>query len=347
MLLFSALFVMLFFLSGCDGNGYVDMPEAGYYYQEQGQNHEDYQYTYNHCNCGEYYAHEVIQPSALSINVHDSAEGELLKNFDNIHTFTYLEIETEHYATLTFWADTPIWDLTFMMLGQDYKYFYVEEILFTINALLPSEAFVLNVAFDNCPISRGGLAFIEDNGARRAMFIQENMCGGCHPRFSLVCGEDLMKRCECGWAFAHETMRRPTWPINIHDPNDGELLRDFDTIHTFTYIEWEMDWYTPLIFWTDKTVRDFSFVTLGHVPMEGYNQFYVEEILFTIDELSPTDAFVLNAAFAHYLIPRGGLMFVDENDEQRFMFIWESMRGGCFPWFGISFDDSILKERPY
>ena len=310
-LLFSMLFALLFLFAGCDSDSY--------------------------------YTHEIMEPPVLPINMHDSANGELLKTFDNIHAFTYLEFETGHYSTLTFWVDAPIWNLAFMILGRDSQYFYAEEILFTLNELLPSEAFVLNVAFDNHATPRGALAFIEENGARRVMLIQESMYDG----FLLICGEDLMVRCDCGWDFAHETMRRPTPPINIHDPNDGELLRDFDNTHTFTYIERETDWYTPLTFWADTTVRDFSFVTLSHIPMEGYNQFYVEEILFTIDELPPTDAFVLNAAFAHYLIPRGGLMFVDENDTQRFMFIWESMRGGCFPLFGISFNDNILKERPY
>jgi hypothetical protein len=64
--------------------------------------------------------------------------------------------------------------------------------------------------------------------------------------------------------------------------------------------------------------------------------FYTEEIVYTVDELFPGDALLLNVGFVHYLIPRGGLIFTDENGEQKSMLITESMRGGCFPRYGLS-----------
>ena len=99
--------------------------------------------------------------------------------------------------------------------------------------------------------------------------------------------------------------------------------------------------YDTLVIWADEPLRDFSFVSLTFNSDYGESDevrdyFYTREVLLTIDELTPTDAVVLNVFFPHYLISRGGVVFTDADGIQRRMFIAESMRGGCWPHFYLS-----------
>ena len=153
------------------------------------------------------------------------------------------------------------------------------------------------------------------------------------------------ERCACGGGYAHEAGRTPTPPINIEESPAEGFLDQFNTVHSFTHQEWDTDWYATLVFWADEPIKYFSFIALGHVFLPWQQYTYEYEKLFTIDELLPDDAFKLNVAFAHYLIPRGGLAFTDANGERRHMVISESMRGGCFPHFHIGyFVDRTLRD---
>jgi hypothetical protein len=46
---------------------------------------------------------------------------------------------------------------------------------------------------------------------------------------------------------------------------------------------------------------------------------------------------VLNVFFSHYLLPHGAIIFTDEAGKTWRMFINESMRGGCYPVYGLGF----------
>ena len=161
----------------------------------------------------------------------------------------------------------------------------------------------------------------------------------------------------CGDHYIHEPLRQPTPPLNIHEilapwqglgadfPHEeheatiAEFVRDFEHVHTVTYIQFETNWRSTIILWSDIPLRDFSFVSLdvaGHDWDEDVQLVInTREVLLTIDELLPTDAVVLNVAFAHYLLPHGAIIFTDEQGIQRRMFITESMRGGCFPAYNL------------
>jgi hypothetical protein len=147
--------------------------------------------------------------------------------------------------------------------------------------------------------------------------------------------------CHCGEHYVNEDLRQPTPPLNIREMHevDAEFLDSFETIHTFTYIQWETDLYSTIVLWPDEILHDFTFLSLGFNGDAERMQFYTREVLMTIGELPPTEAVVLNVAFVHYLIPRGGLIFTDADGAEMRMFISESMRGGCWPIFNLAIHD--------
>jgi hypothetical protein len=123
---------------------------------------------------------------------------------------------------------------------------------------------------------------------------------------------------------------------------DG-FLNQFDRVYNFSYAAWETDMRYRLVFLTDAPLRDFSFVLLGyHEPEQGH---FVQETLFTIEEFLPGEAFALDVIFSHYLIPRGGLTFTDENNEPRFMYLHENFEGclECRPEFRVYY----FEESPH
>jgi hypothetical protein len=139
--------------------------------------------------------------------------------------------------------------------------------------------------------------------------------------------------CYCGTHYIHEAMRS-TPPLNVfsfdrhffHLTADltSEFLSSFETVHEFTYLEWETDWHHTLIIWTEASVYNFSFVALGFCDTVE-QPYFVHEELLTIDVFLPTDALILNVAFAHYLYPAAALIFIDGNGIQRHMFIAEDL----------------------
>lgn len=130
--------------------------------------------------------------------------------------------------------------------------------------------------------------------------------------------------CYCGHLPLHIVLAdfQPTPPINFrgfwHSVDvDNEFLGRFEYLHTFTHKDWDFGAYHTLVFWTDVPVREFSFqhLRIGSCGTTFY--FDAQTIAFTIDELLPTDAFVLNIIRSHYLLPDGGITFIDENNKKR------------------------------
>jgi hypothetical protein len=192
--------------------------------------------------------------------------------------------------------------------------------------------------------------------------VETTLASGARYRFIFVNGEiDYFgEMCACGEGFAHEMLRQPTPPMNIHEIfvpwygqwNDGrflweehmanvaEFVSDFENVREITYQQFETDFYSTIILWADSPLRDFSFVTLdvaGHYWEDDARLVIgTRDELLVIDYLPTTDAVVLNVAFAHYLIPHAAIIFTDEQGSRQRMFIQESMRGGCFPVFHLA-----------
>ena len=123
-----------------------------------------------------------------------------------------------------------------------------------------------------------------------------------------------------------------------YDTNDDyhsrltEFLLPFENIHTFTHIETSTDWHAVLVFWPDEPLQDFSFVLweVAMDPDQGWIITGVRDVLYTADALQPSDAFVLNVAFAHYQFPVGGFIFMDESGAQQRLVVQESMATGDY-----------------
>ena len=171
--------------------------------------------------------------------------------------------------------------------------------------------------------------------------LASNICEFCGDHYI---GEDLRTLQVLEFGFF-------TYPMNIRDSFEWEMvdalegtldafLSGFDTVHEVTYQQWEADWYNTIILWSDTPLRDFYIVSLAvGEDVDDKMGIFAQELIFSTEELLTSHAIVLNVAFAHYLLPHGGLIFTDENGDMRRMFINESMRGGCYPHFTLSFYD--------
>ena len=60
-----------------------------------------------------------------------------------------------------------------------------QEVLLTVPVLRPTDAVVLNVAFEHYLLPHGAVIFTDANGVQWRMFIGQSMRGGCFPIYSL------------------------------------------------------------------------------------------------------------------------------------------------------------------
>ena len=283
------------------------------------------------------------------------ARDDFLSEFDYVHEFG----EPCHYGgeDIAIWAlDAPLTGFEFIKVDDEvcdilYDFYFVPgETLFSLAALQPGHVFVFRnhvgrgiwpawaVSFYDTNEQRRYVGFVSDLSGERAPYLfAEFARNDGNPPWSVP----PWNLCECGMTFPIIVQ---TPPINMQDSDvNAEFLDDFETVHTYTYIQWDTEWYSTLAFWPDAPVRDFKFVSLNFDAGDERMYFYTREVLLTVDELLPTDVVVLNVAFFHYLIPRGGIVFTDDSGEQRRMLITDvSMRGGCevcFRSFVLSFHD--------
>ena len=157
------------------------------------------------------------------------------------------------------------------------------------------------------------------------------------------------ERCACGEHYIDEDLRFPTPPLVTHEPRKWgttlqqfqESLYQFEDIHRITYHQFETERSTyAFVIWTDEPLRDFFFASLDVARHYWYEDRQLvigtREVIFEIDKLLPGDAIIFDVAFSHYLLPHAGVGFTDSNGVNRRMFILESMRGGCGPWYVLS-----------
>jgi len=161
--------------------------------------------------------------------------------------------------------------------------------------------------------------------------------------------------CEfCGDHYIGEDLRHGAGPLVIRDvqydgliefysqPYDEFLQRLFDVVHTSIYVRYgdgigqntrESDMPRPnIILWPAETLYNFQFVSLEVADIFDFN---VQEVLMTIDEFHPSHALALSVQLFHYLTPRAGFVFTDPSGNEHRLFLSESMRGGCWPVWGV------------
>jgi len=156
------------------------------------------------CDCGETLREVVVHSSPPLCLLPFSFFGdgkfisEVVGSFDAVHEFAYLQWEADWHHSLIIWADATVRDLSFVSLGfndrVEQPYFFVLETLRTIDVLSPGDAIVFNVAFSHYLIPHVGLAFTDENGVYRRMYIAENMDSEnpcvCFHRFVLLPHEE-------------------------------------------------------------------------------------------------------------------------------------------------------------
>ena len=138
----------------------------------------------------------------------------------------------------------------------------------------------------------------------------------------------------------------PPFPREEHESVVAEFLKNFNNIYETTYIQWDTEWYTTLVFKSDIPLRDFKLVSLdvaGHYWTDNSELIIdTDEVLLTVPELLPNDAVILNVAFRHYLLPHGAIIYTDEQGTEWRMFIGQNMRGGCYPVFGLGSPHELI-----
>ena len=155
----------------------------------------------------------------------------------------------------------------------------------------------------------------------------------------------FLESCFCGEHFVHEDLRMPTpplhilelWELGMTPEQFQDFLDQFKNIHRIDYHQFETKHTNySFVIWTDEPIRDFFFASLdvaGHDWYDGRLVIGTLEVIFEIEELLPGDAVLFSVSFSHYLLPHGGVGFVDYGDTYVRMFIMERMRGGCWPVF--------------
>ena len=146
--------------------------------------------------------------------------------------------------------------------------------------------------------------------------------------------------CYCG---RHDIDKISTAPLNMylisdwsiqHDTQGAKLLNYanvFDNIHELTYLQWEGAGFDTLLFWSDETIYNMSIVALSICYEEEVDWqnvvFYTSEVIGYFEELNPADIIVLNVAFSHYILPHGGIIFTNQEGEEKRMFFhgWDTL----------------------
>ena|GEM_PF-7085054 len=153
-------------------------------------------------------------------------------------------------------------------------------------------------------------------------------CGGNDETLTLPTEQEIYnsREVENNEAVNHDNqvIRGENQPINMHIGVDGEFLYSLTgNIYEFSHIEFETH-FPPdtLIFTSDETIYDFAFITLGTLDGDRtWEVIPVIDILFSIPEITPDSAFVLNLILGIYQIPQVGISFTDGYGIRHYMAI--------------------------
>jgi hypothetical protein len=103
-----------------------------------------------------------------------------------------------------------------------------------------------------------------------------------------------------------------------------EFLKQYDSYHEYTHDN-DAD---RIVIWTDKTIKDFSFIGIANVDSEEKLSFREERIIHAVGDLSSNKPYVVKAEAYRGIIPHIGISFLDENNNKKYCYIkWSGMDG--------------------
>lgn len=104
-----------------------------------------------------------------------------------------------------------------------------------------------------------------------------------------------------------------------------ELLSKYDSYAE--WIEFEDEGYQKIIFTTNIAAKDFKFIEVNYRTEDADIIFFENEVLYSLEELSPEEPFVVTW-MEWGSIPHRGVSFVDETDTTRYFCIVMSGKDG-------------------
>ncbi|MCL2353310.1 MAG: hypothetical protein FWC69_01620 [Defluviitaleaceae bacterium] len=179
----------LFALTACGGDDYDCYIYENGYGEEQngGVLIGDYEEICPYC--GEYahgslrqptppmHIHEIFAPwqgpdAPFPQEEHDANIAAFVADFENVHTVTYTEFETDWHGTIILWADEPLRDFSFVSLdiaGHDWSQedelsLNTREVIFAIPKLSPADVVVLNLACSHYLLPYGASSSTGEEG---------------------------------------------------------------------------------------------------------------------------------------------------------------------------------------
>jgi hypothetical protein len=82
-----------------------------------------------------------------------------------------------------------------------------------------------------------------------------------------------------------------------------------------------------IVIWTDVTLKDFDFISIGFNSAEGNISLFAEKTLYTVDELPPEKPFAVKMLVSEG-IPSRGISYSGENNLKKYFYISESGKDG-------------------
>jgi hypothetical protein len=101
-----------------------------------------------------------------------------------------------------------------------------------------------------------------------------------------------------------------------------EILNKFNSFYEYGDNNGE-----KIIIWTDITLKNFEFISIGFEFVEEQFLLFSEKTLYSINELPPEKPFVVKM-FVSEGIPSSGISYLDENNIKKYFYISESGKDG-------------------
>jgi hypothetical protein len=111
-------------------------------------------------------------------------------------------------------------------------------------------------------------------------------------------------------------------PIVLIGRATDEILNKFNSFYEYGDSNGE-----KIIIWTDISLKNFEFISIGFEFVEEQFILFPEKTLSTVNELPPEKPFAVKM-FASEGIPSTGISYLDENNVKKYFYISESGRDG-------------------